>query len=218
MPEHTVPEKPILAGLIAFGILGVVLGVQQIRAQLVGGRPRETTAPAIPRTLEELEQRQRTALAARDTDGDGLTDADELERTKTSPFLSDSDSDGKTDKQEVDAGEDPNCPAGRTCAAPDGAESPSKPPMPSPPVPPPALQGAFGQALRGPAGVDPRAFLASLPKEPAAIRDLLRKAGMSEDDLVRIDDATLLATWAQVMADVERQIETTTAPSAGPKP
>ena len=51
----------------------------------------------------------------KDTDGDGLTDWDELNIYKTSPYLEDSDSDGYSDKQEIDSGNDPDCPAGRDC-------------------------------------------------------------------------------------------------------
>lgn len=51
-----------------------------------------------------------------DTDGDGLSDYDELYIYKTSPYLEDSDSDGFSDYEEVMNGKDPNCPAGHECA------------------------------------------------------------------------------------------------------
>ncbi|MFA6130934.1 MAG: hypothetical protein WC730_01575 [Patescibacteria group bacterium] len=44
-----------------------------------------------------------------DTDGDGLTDYDELYVHKTSPYLADTDGDGYTDETEVRIGTDPNC-------------------------------------------------------------------------------------------------------------
>jgi len=43
-----------------------------------------------------------------DTDGDGLSDWNELYRNWTNPFLSDTDGDGVDDKSEVDGGYDPN--------------------------------------------------------------------------------------------------------------
>lgn len=55
------------------------------------------------------------ALRSKDTDGDGLSDWDELYIYKTSPYLEDSDSDGFSDKEEIDSGNDPNCPVGRNC-------------------------------------------------------------------------------------------------------
>jgi hypothetical protein len=55
-------------------------------------------------------------LKNKDTDIDGLTDYDEINIHKTSPYLEDSDSDGFLDKEEIDNNNDPNCPTGRECA------------------------------------------------------------------------------------------------------
>ncbi|OGF25156.1 hypothetical protein A2303_02305 [Candidatus Falkowbacteria bacterium RIFOXYB2_FULL_47_14] len=54
-------------------------------------------------------------LYSKDTDGDGLSDGDELYLYKTSPYLEDSDSDGFLDKNEIDSEHDPNCPEDREC-------------------------------------------------------------------------------------------------------
>lgn len=54
-------------------------------------------------------------LSLVDTDKDGISDADELSKYGTSPYLDDSDSDGVKDKDEIDRGENPNCPQGKTC-------------------------------------------------------------------------------------------------------
>lgn len=60
------------------------------------------------------EQNQQRA-ASKDTDGDGLTDDDELRTFRTSPYLTDSDSDNVQDGDEVRVGTDPNCPPERDC-------------------------------------------------------------------------------------------------------
>ena len=54
-------------------------------------------------------------LQSKDTDADVLSDYDELNFYKTSPYLEDSDSDGFSDKEEIDNNKNPNCPAGRDC-------------------------------------------------------------------------------------------------------
>ncbi len=61
-------------------------------------------------------QQQDEALKNVDTDKDGLSDYDELNIYKTSPFIEDSDSDGVLDKVEIDRGQDPNCPIGKDCS------------------------------------------------------------------------------------------------------
>jgi len=69
------------------------------------------------------EEQRKEELKKLDTDKDGLTDYDETYIYNTSPFIEDSDSDGLPDKAEVLAGEDPNCPKGRICFAPQAATS-----------------------------------------------------------------------------------------------
>lgn len=66
-------------------------------------------------TLDEQEQAQLEEQKNTDTDGDELTDYEELYVYKTSPYLADSDSDGFTDSEEIASGNDPNCPTGKDC-------------------------------------------------------------------------------------------------------
>ncbi len=54
-------------------------------------------------------------LKTKDTDGDGISDYDELYLTHTSPYLKDSDGDGIPDNAEIKNGADPNCPTGKVC-------------------------------------------------------------------------------------------------------
>lgn len=50
-----------------------------------------------------------------DTDGDGLSDYDEINIYGTSPYLEDTDSDGISDYDEIMRGSDPLCPEGKNC-------------------------------------------------------------------------------------------------------
>lgn len=57
----------------------------------------------------------KESMQNKDTDKDGLSDWDELNVYKTSPYLEDSDSDGFSDGAEVTSGNNPNCPNGKDC-------------------------------------------------------------------------------------------------------
>ncbi len=69
------------------------------------------------RLLAQQQQADIAALKAKDTDGDGLSDYDEINVYSASPYLKDSDGDGVDDKTEVLRGTDPNCPEGQNCFA-----------------------------------------------------------------------------------------------------
>lgn len=56
-----------------------------------------------------------TADTTKDSDGDGLSDWEEVNTYNTSPYLEDTDSDGINDKEEIEQGSDPNCPQGEDC-------------------------------------------------------------------------------------------------------
>ncbi len=107
-------------------------------------------------------------LRRRDTDQDGLTDYDEQYLYKTSAYLKDSDSDGFDDKAEVTSGNDPLCPPGQSCTAP------------------------------APAGTPPAAEAAAPILSAAEIRVLLKKNGVSDAELARYDDETLLAIYREL--------------------
>jgi len=122
----------------------------------------------------------------KDTDGDGITDFEELNVYKTSPFLEDSDSDGLSDSQEIAAGRDPNCPGSESCSAVAGS------PVAGGVVPtlgasPEADQVLHNQIISGQA-------------TPEVIRALLLQGGMSAEDLVQISDEDLLDFYKEFLA------------------
>lgn len=205
-------ETSVLSGLVLFGVVAIVLGVVNLK-RFIG--PQIATRAGDVRALAEDDAEERAALAALDTDKDGLSDLDELERTHTSPYLADSDSDGRTDKDEVDAGADPNCPTGEDCSIAIRAETSPQPMVPA---------GDAGAASADPlaalaapeaaaAGVpDVRAVLSELPQSPEDIRTALAQAGIPRAQLESMDDETLLKLWQEALATLEQSTQANAAP------
>jgi hypothetical protein len=131
------------------------------------------------------------ALKMLDTDNDGLSDYDEINVYKTSPYLEDSDSDGMSDAQEVANGSDPNCPIGRKCveevivssSTPTIVASSSGQSLP------------IGQPTAGQASSDVSGLLMSGSMDAATLRSVLKEAGMAEEVLVQISDEELMAVF-----------------------
>jgi len=98
--------------LFVFAFLAVGLGFMQLRntiySPFVIRLSRDSGEVSGTRAVED-------DLTVKDTDRDGLTDYEELEFHRTSPYLADTDSDGITDPDEITAGTDPLCPEGQAC-------------------------------------------------------------------------------------------------------
>lgn len=107
-------QKIAAAVLAVFAIAVIFMWAAQFKKSISGpfsGGEEAASGDQVSLQQEDSEE----SLRAKDTDGDGLSDWDELYFYKTSPYLEDSDSDGFTDKQEIDNEKDPNCPVGRDC-------------------------------------------------------------------------------------------------------
>jgi hypothetical protein len=151
-------------------------------------------------------------LKNKDTDGDGLSDWDELNIYNTSPYLEDSDSDGFSDKQEINNGKDPNCPAGQNCynqtvknsalikenknennLAADSFEQLNT-----------AKQNALNKdsVTNSTLNVDDLKAIKDL--DAVTLRQILREAGMSQELLNQISDEDLINTWREVI-DKEKE-------------
>lgn len=105
--------------LMILGVGGLVLGFRSMRSSLY--RPFEEQVMEYAGqdflTSSEAEEKQKEEQKSIDTDGDTLSDYDELYVFKTSPYLPDTDSDGYSDEVEVFSSNDPNCPMGSDCTA-----------------------------------------------------------------------------------------------------
>lgn len=201
-------QKPVLAGLIAFGVLAIVLGGLNLKRAIGVIRVGPSDAPPIPRTREELEAQQRAAIAGLDTDRDGLSDLDELERVHSSPFLADSDSDGKSDKEEVDAGEDPNCPIGKTCAGDPSFAAPSRKsalPLEAPGLATPSTDASASATVEG-----------GVTFTPVELRAALARQGIPKATLDAISDEQLMASYGSTLQSFTQLPGGGASPLAGP--
>ena len=123
-------------------------------------------------------------LQQKDTDGDGLSDYDELNTFDTSPYLADSDSDGISDKEEIDTGHDPNCPGSDNCFRTDTTD--------------------LGQSF---SPTDAQNILAG-SSDPKVLREVLIQNGFPKDQLDAISDADLIATYQQALAGQAPSLDT----------
>jgi hypothetical protein len=120
-------------------------------------------------------------LHLKDTDGDGLSDYDEINVYKTSPYLEDSDSDGILDKQEILQGTDPNCPTGQVCnvqEAPASSEAPT------------ATSTILNEGT-----VDTSA--PSTEVTPELLRQILLQNGYDKATLDKISDADIMKSYEE---------------------
>lgn len=149
------------------------------------------------------------ALKSKDTDGDGLSDYDELYVYHTSPYIKDSDSDGIPDGVEVANGTDPNCPQGQDCGVPapvndsqTAASDQATPDITNMDD----LMNAY-QTNASPSANDNTAASALAPdlstdtipsagaSDADQIRALLKEQGLSDNVLNSIDDKTLVQMY-----------------------
>ena len=104
-------------------VMVVVIAMSMHNSLTMPFRASNTVLEQSDRLLAEqrlARQREAELQAGKDTDGDGITDLDEINVTKTSPYLADSDSDSVPDGEELRLGTDPLCPEGQDCYTPLG--------------------------------------------------------------------------------------------------
>lgn len=142
-------------------------------------------------------------LKNKDTDGDGLSDWDELNVYKTSPYLEDSDSDGIKDLAEIKAGTDPNCPAGKNCEIPvEATESANNKATTSLPN---GLAELLSEQLKtaslesGQNSEDQLNKLLSGELDASALRKMLLGAGMDQAVLNQLSDDQLVDNYRSAL-------------------
>lgn len=190
----TVEQKLSVGVLGVAGLVALVFGMVQVRSSL--NRPFTTDVQTLVElkkafgpTEEELAEQQKKV----DTDGDGVSDFDELNTYKTSPYVRDSDSDGDADNIEIAKGTNPNCAKGKNCLSLDTGTEATATSTSSFTAPPAPEYGAFPGAGAGTPSAVP-------PREPAAIRAYLQASGWNAAEVANFTDAQILEAYDQSMS------------------
>jgi hypothetical protein len=164
------------------------IGALGISALVLGGIQLQRTVKdpfSVIRTQTKTTQPEEVALLelqAKDTDGDSISDYDELYSYNTSPYIADSDSDSVNDKDEVSRGTDPNCPEGKTCGVLTNANASV------------AVNAATNASATNTAA-------SSGSPTAAQIREALLASGVSKTELDAVDDATLLSSYQSALVE-----------------
>jgi hypothetical protein len=244
-PSWSHPHQKLgLTVVVVIGLTTLIFGVIGLRKSIFDPFVRRPSAIAF-KSSDELEKERIQALKSRDTDGDGLSDYDELYIYRTSPFLEDSDSDGIPDGVEVKNGTDPNCPKDKVCrqirtssttdqtaVAPDLSYRPA----PDAAAGPADVNAAatVGQDSQGAAIIqlftDTFGPVDSLTPEIIAaklqtmstddLRNFYKKLGLPAASVDKVDDATLRKLFLETIKDLASQVGamSTNAGTAGTPP
>ncbi|MFA6307147.1 MAG: thrombospondin type 3 repeat-containing protein [Patescibacteria group bacterium] len=206
-PEQSPPplnknQKIAAASLAVFAVFILALWFAQLRSNIYGPFNASTSQNQVATD----EQNSDEALKTKDTDGDGLSDYDELNIYNTSPYLEDTDSDGFKDGEEIAKGFDPNCPQGRTCAGTglieeSGGDQASTAPASSNSTLNNLLNqyGATAPATTGSADLSSSQLDALKNIDAVSLRQLLLQAGMQKEILDKISDADLLKSFQETL-------------------
>ncbi len=191
---------------VAVGVSAIFLSIKQSTQKI------NSPFAAGDRTaLEQLNENDSTVLKTKDTDGDGLSDYDETNVYRTSPYLKDTDSDGLSDGEELKNNTDPNCPQGKTCANPTPVNNqiPSDSEI--------NFNGLMNEqaGLEAPVNTSADALNVNTSTAPTAaeVRAMLINAGLDEQSLKGISDVDLL----QLYNDSLKETTTTNANVNGNK-
>ncbi|MFA6105780.1 MAG: hypothetical protein WC725_04290 [Patescibacteria group bacterium] len=179
IPRLSREQKMGFVFLLVFAVVGLVLGILQIRNTLFAPFALSNVVPAsVKENINDVEK-----LRYRDTDNDGLTDFDETYNYGTSPYLYDSFGYGLSDKDVIEKGL-PRCAnAGKNCATEETVITA-------------ASASSSAQSIIGEQPID----IKNIINDPKQIREMLLKNGMTKDVLDKVNDAELLVMIQELMA------------------
>ncbi len=101
--------------LLCITVLLVAVSIFQFNSNIFAYGKRIKGDPLAYMDAAERADSEQESLKKVDTDGDGLTDYDELYVYRSSPYMRDTDSDAIADGEEVRRGTSPTCQEGKDC-------------------------------------------------------------------------------------------------------
>lgn len=191
-PAFSKEQKVGLALVVGVGALSVLMGAFYVGGHLTHAFDFEYDGPAVL-THEQEQAQALLELQTTDSDGDGLTDYEELYLYRTGPYLTDTDGDGIDDSAEVLAGTDPSCAPNAPCA-----QAVVSNPVATNPVEsdlellPSSVQDAnemtviFEELISGVTAEQVRGFLIENGVSPEAVNEL------SDEELLQLYQETLI--------------------------
>ncbi len=185
-------QKIGFALLLIFAMMTITLGVLQIRNSLYAPFALGNYVPGdISSKIDPI-----NALRYRDTDGDGLSDFDELYIYHTSPYLYDTYSLGMSDKQMIEKGLNP-CPNGIDCSNPviSGVGSPVQN----------SVTSSLDENTMAVLSTSTALNLAQILSDPNQIRQLLIQNGMSSSTVAQISDSDLVTMVEETLNSTSTQ-------------
>jgi hypothetical protein len=204
--RKTVLNREQKAGFImvaGFGALALIFGVFYVWKHVASPFVISYTGPKFL-TGDEQREQEMEALRNEDTDGDGLSDYDELYLYRTSPYIADSDSDGIGDKTEIDSGADPNCAPSMPCSNVNDAVNPTtlKDTFIEAQVAATASAGTSAAPIT-PNLQDLAAMFSAMSTED--LQKILIDAGGDEASVKALSDEELRAAIVQALQELQRQ-------------
>jgi hypothetical protein len=189
-----------IALFVVMGASALVLGVMNTE-QGISGPLKLDLSPGVSPSADP----QLAELKNKDTDGDGISDYDELYVYRSSPYIKDSDSDGTDDGVEVKDGTDPICPKGQDC----GTPAPVYADIPTDllNISPDDLLEADGNgdAVLTPLSGTNGNILEATPDNVGQIRQMLKNQGLTDEILSVISDADLIEMYNDSIASAQAE-------------
>lgn len=197
--QLTKQQKWSLVGLIILGVVIFTMWFIQLKRSIIYPLYGNNNPDAILNQSGALDDNIDSALETlqkqTDSDEDTLSDWDEENLYKTSPYLPDSDSDGIKDAEEIAQGKDPNCPEGEECFAGETVINETTTTTTTTGTNTGATTTSTGLETLSPEELSTVQQIFGTNPDAATIRSILLKSGADKTELDKISDEQLIATF-----------------------